>query len=245
MMRTILFDFDGVIADTEPIHYSALKRILADLDITLTEADYYASYLGFDDRGCFTAALESNHRTYQPALITELVDRKARVYLDVIRQQLTIFPGVRDLVRAAAADYPLAIVSGALRQEIELILERAGIRTLFRHITSAENVARGKPDPEGFLHALAALNRDRSGSSLTPADCLVIEDSLPGIRGAHAAGMKVLAVANTHTVQDLHEADAITHSLEQVNLSELRHRLWKPSSQQSMVIGHLGGANSK
>jgi HAD superfamily hydrolase (TIGR01509 family) len=226
-MRAILFDFDGVIADTEPIHYSALKQILADLDITLTETDYYASYLGFDDRGCFKAALESNHRPHQPSLIVELVDRKAKVYLEVIRQQLTIFPGVRELVHAAAADYPLAIVSGALRQEIELILERAGIRPLFQHITSAEDIARGKPDPEGFFHALAALNRGRSGPSITPADCLVIEDSLPGIRAAHAAGMKVLAVANTHTVQDLHEADAITHSLEQVDLVELHERLWK------------------
>jgi HAD superfamily hydrolase (TIGR01509 family) len=226
-LRGILFDFDGVIADTEPLHYKALTRVLADLGITLTEPEYYASYLGFDDRGCFTTALESNRRICTPALIAELVERKAKVYLDIIRHDLTIFPGVRELVRTAAAAYPLAIVSGALRQEIELILERAGIRPLFRHITSAEDVSRGKPDPEGFLHALTALNRDCSGSSITPADCLVIEDSLPGIRGARAAGMKVLAVANTHTVQDLHEADAIAHSLEQVDLSELRERLWK------------------
>src|SRR2546426_12047 len=116
----------------------------------------------------------------------------------------------------------------AKRSEIEFILEQAGIRKEFEHITSSENVARGKPDPEGFLHALASLNRRSSGGhvGLTAEDCLVIEDSIPGIRAAHAAGMKVLAVANTHTAQDLHEAEAVTKSLEEINLAELESRLY-------------------
>jgi beta-phosphoglucomutase-like phosphatase (HAD superfamily) len=92
------------------------------------------------------------------------------------------------------------------------------------HIISAEDVLRGKPDPQPFLLALKALQqRDQD---LMPASCLVIEDSLPGIRGALAAGMKVLAVANTHTVQDLHEAHAITHSLQETSLTDLRRTLW-------------------
>jgi beta-phosphoglucomutase-like phosphatase (HAD superfamily) len=131
-------------------------------------------------------------------------------------------------VREAAARHRLAIASGALRREIEYILECAGIRKEFEHITSAEDVRRGKPDPEPFVHALAALNRAaRSGQDpLSPDDCLVIEDSIPGIRAAHAAGMKVLAGANTHTIQDLHEADALTPSLADVKLRDLEARLW-------------------
>ena len=228
-LRAIIFDFDGVIADTEPLHFAALRQVLAGIDISLTEQEYYTDYLGFDDRGCFLAALQSHQRQALPTLLGELMDRKAQAYLSAVREHLAIFPGVRELVHDAAARYPLAIASGALRNEIELILEEAGLRKAFLHITSAEDVTRGKPAPEPFLHAMAALKREPSQLALPPDDCLVIEDALPGIRAARAAGMKILAVANTHTVQDLGEADAITHSLADTRLSDLRSRLWGPA----------------
>lgn len=225
-LRAIIFDFDGVIADTEPLHFAGFQQVLKEQDIVLTEADYYAHYLGYDDKGCFAAALAAHDRPISRPLIEQLVARKAKVYLESIQRHLVIFPGVREFVRDAASRYPLAIASGALRHEIELILEHAGIRKEFPHITSAEDVTEGKPNPQGFLHALAAINRHQPDTTIAPPECLVIEDSLPGIRGARAAGMKILAVANTHTVQDLHEADAVAHSLEQVRLPELRDRLW-------------------
>lgn len=227
MLRAVIFDFDGVIADTEPIHFAAFRKVLAEIGVALTEADYYANYLGYDDKGCFAAALAANGRPAPPATVADLVARKAGAYMEHIRRHLVVFPGVRELVRDAAARYRLAIASGALRHEIEFILEQAGIRREFAHITSAEDVTRGKPDPEGFLHALASLNRERPDEPLAAADCLVIEDSIPGIHAARAAGMKVLAVANTHTIQDLREADAVTHSLEGMNLTELSERLWR------------------
>ncbi len=230
-LRAIIFDFDGVIADTEPLHFAALRQVLAGIDIALTETEYYTDYLGFDDRGCFLAALKSHQRQASADLLAELMDRKAQAYLSAVKEQLAIFPGVRELVQEAAARYPLAIASGALRNEIELILEAAGLRKAFLHITSAEDVTRGKPAPEPFLRAMAGLNRQPAQPALTPDDCLVIEDSLPGIRAARAAGMKVLAVANTHTVQDLGEADAITHSLADTRLADLRARLWAPQGR--------------
>ncbi len=225
-MRAVIFDFDGVIADTEPLHFEGLRRTLADIGITLTEADYYANYLGFDDRGCILEALRVNQRPATGSLIHDLMHKKAAAYLASIKDHLVIFPGVREFVEETAATYPIAIASGALRPEIELILEQAGIRKVFRHITSAEDVTKGKPDPQPFLHALAALNQQSASSPVLPASCLVIEDSLPGIRAAKSAGMKVLAVANTHTAQDLHEAHAISHSLSETRLSELQARLW-------------------
>jgi HAD superfamily hydrolase (TIGR01509 family) len=225
-LRAIIFDFDGVIADTEPLHFAALQQVLAGIDIALTEAEYYTDYLGYDDRGCFMAALQQHHRQVTPAVLTELMHHKALAYLTAVKQHLAIFPGVRELVLEAAARYPLAIASGALRNEIELILEESGLRKAFRHITSAEDVTRGKPAPDPFLHAMAGLNQSSESRSLAPGDCLVIEDSLPGIRGARAAGMKVLAVANTHALQDLHEADSLTHSLADIQLSDLQARLW-------------------
>lgn len=225
-MRAVIFDFDGVIADTEPLHFEGLRRTLAGIGITLTEPDYYATYLGYDDRGCILEALRANRRPITKPIVQDLMQKKAAAYLASIHEHLVIFPGVREFVEEAAAAYPIAIASGALRPEIELILEQAGLRKAFRHITSAEDVTKSKPDPQPFLHALAGLNRQQGRSTLTADACLVIEDSLPGIRAAKAAGMKVLAVTNTHTVQDLHEAHAISTSLRETRLTELRGRLW-------------------
>jgi HAD superfamily hydrolase (TIGR01509 family) len=225
-LSAIIFDFDGVIADTEPLHFAGLRQTLAEIGISLTESDYYANYLGYDDRGCFLAALTANQRPNDPVALAQLMQRKALAYLESVKNNLAIFPGVREFVREAAALYPLAIASGALRHEIDVILEQAGLQKEFLHITSAEDVTRGKPDPQPFLHALNALNRQHQDQAITAESCLVIEDSFPGIRGAKAAGMKVLAVANTHTIQDLHEAHAVAQSLAQVRLSELRTNLW-------------------
>lgn len=225
-MRAVIFDFDGVIADTEPLHYESLRRTLADIAIILTEQDYYADYLGFDDRGCILEALRINRRPIAPALVEELMAKKAGAYLTSIKDHLVIFPGVREFVEAAAAAYPIAIASGALRAEIELVLDQIGIRKAFRHITSAEDVTKGKPDPEPFLHALAGLNHRHSAAPISPESCLVIEDSRPGIRAAKCAGMKVLAVTNTHTAQDLHEADAISPNLSDTRLKHVCARLW-------------------
>ncbi|MGH7216192.1 MAG: HAD family hydrolase [Nitrospiraceae bacterium] len=222
----IIFDFDGVIADTEPLHFAGFRQTLAEIGISLTESDYYANYLGYDDRGCFIAALAAHQRPTNPAALEQLMQQKALTYLESVKNHLVIFPGVREFVREAAAAYPLAIASGARRHEIEVILDQIGLRKEFLHITSAEDVTRGKPDPQPFLQALNALNRQCRVQAITAGSCLVIEDSIPGIRGAKTAGMKVLAVANTHTIQDLHEAHAVIKSLSQVHLNELRERLW-------------------
>jgi len=226
LLSAIIFDFDGVIADTEPLHFAGFRQTLAEIGISLTESDYYANYLGYDDRDCFIAALNAYQRLTDSATLAQLMQRKAHAYLESVKDHLVIFPGVREFVHEAASAYPLAIASGALRHEIEVILERAGLRNQFLHITSAEDVTRGKPDPQPFLHALNALNRLHPEQAITAESCLVIEDSIPGIRGAKTAGMKVLAVANTHSTQDLHEAHAVAQSLAQACLIELRTQLW-------------------
>jgi HAD superfamily hydrolase (TIGR01509 family) len=230
MLRAIIFDFDGVVADSEPTHCAVFQRVLKeDAGVDLTVEDYYAHYLGYDDKGCFAAVLADRGRPAPQALIDHLVRRKADIFLDELRTHLVIFPGVREFVREAEPRYRLAVASGALRHEIEFVLEEAGIRKAFEHITSAEDVRRGKPDPEGFLHALTALNRlGRSGEGpLAPADCLVVEDSLPGIKAAHAAGMKVLAVSNTHPAEDLREADEVAASLAGLRPQDVAARLWR------------------
>lgn len=216
MLQAVIFDFNGVIVDDEPIHFRLFQKVLAEEGITLTEKAYYARYLGFDDRGAFIAGFQEHQRPLDDAKLRQLIERKAVYYQDTIRSAVTIFPGVSKLVAELAKTLPLAVASGALRHEIETILGTAGLREHFRAIASAEDVERGKPEPDIFLKALASLN-EQSKDSLEPGNCVVIEDSKEGVRGARRAGMKCLAVTNSHPAELLGEAHAIVKSLQEVS----------------------------
>jgi beta-phosphoglucomutase len=223
MLRAIFFDFNGIIADDEPIHLKMFQKVLADEGIGLSEEKYYQVYIGMDDRDCFESVLRERGRETTPQKILELVARKARYYEAYIRDHLLFFPGVLSFIRKAASKYPLAVVSGALRQEIDFILQRGGIRQAFQIIVSAEDVLRGKPDPEGYLRALEEINRGRSGGeTFSASECLVIEDTLAGIEAARGAGMKCLAIANSYQVSELEPAaDLVAVTLEDLPLERL------------------------
>ena len=219
MLKALIFDFNGIIVDDEPIHFELFRRVLGEEGIELTEENYYARYLGFDDRGAFSAAYHENGRLLDESLLARLIGRKAVYYQTAIQNKVTIFPGVEKLIAALAPALPLAVASGALRKEIETILTTAGLVKHFSVIISAEDVNHGKPEPEIFLKALAGLNAQvKSRDRITAADCLVIEDSKEGIRGARRAGMKCLAVSNSHPAELLQEANAVVTSLEDVDL---------------------------
>jgi beta-phosphoglucomutase len=182
-LKAIIFDFNGVIVDDEPLHLELFKRVLSEEGIGLSDEDYHAKYLGYDDRGCFVAALTDAGRVEAATnadFIHELIDRKAEYYRRAIKERCLLFPGVVELVERSAARFPLAIASGALRGEIEWVLEQGGVRRCFQEIVAAEDVSACKPDPEGYVKALAALNA-RSDASIFAAECLVIEDSVAGV----------------------------------------------------------------
>lgn len=221
MLQSVIFDFNGIIVNDEPIHFRLFQKVLAEEGIVLTEQDYYARYLGFDDRGAFCAGFHDHGRNLDDAHLAALIARKAEYYMQEIRNRVDIFPGVIDLVRDLSGHVPLAIASGALRHEIEIILRTAGLYDQFRGIVSAEDVQHGKPEPEIFLKALDLLNRQSQGS-LAAENCVVIEDSKEGLRGARRAGMKCLAVTNSHPAELLIDADAIVESLEAVDLKYLQ-----------------------
>lgn len=218
-IAAVVFDFDGVIVDTEPLHLAAFRAVLEPEGIRLTDEEYWESYLGFDDRDAITAALSRAGRAVTAAAVATLMTRKAERFLALVDAGVPVFPGVDAFVRAAAARGPLAIGSGALRAEIELILERVGLRAAFEAIVSAEDVARGKPDPETYLRALAALGRRRP--SLAPGDCLAVEDSAAGVRAAKDAGMRCIAVTNSSPAATLAAADLVVDSLEGVRWDAL------------------------
>jgi HAD superfamily hydrolase (TIGR01509 family) len=178
MLRAVIFDFNGIIVDDEPIHFKLFQRVLGEEGIALTEEDYYARYLGFDDRGAFMAGFRENSRPLSVEKLHELIERKADYYQEAIRNHVTVFPGVKSLVVDLARTLPLAVASGALRHEIETILKALGLLDHFRAIIAAEDVTQGKPEPEIYLKALAALNaRGGQGKRIEAADCVVIEDS--------------------------------------------------------------------
>lgn len=137
-----------------------------------------------------------------------------------MRERLQVFPGVVEFIREAWLRYPLAVASGALRHEVELVLQHAGVRSCFQVIVAAEDVVMGKPDPEPFLKACSQLSASQV-ESFGPSECLVIEDSMPGVRAAHLAGMRCLAVTNSYPEARLVEADRVVHSLSGLAPQEL------------------------
>src|SRR5689334_19583931 len=207
MDRGILFDFNGVLIDDEPQHCEALTAALAEYDIPLDRESYYREYLGFDDRECFRFTFARHGRPTDPAAVATAIERKARHYGAAIRRSMTLVPGARDFVRAAATEgLALAVVSGALRREIELVLQVADLRSLFSVVVAAEDVSACKPDPQGFVRARTALG-------LAPEQCVVVEDSLPGLEAAHAAGMRCAALATSHPADALSAADVVWPNL--------------------------------
>jgi HAD superfamily hydrolase (TIGR01509 family) len=208
-LRAAVFDFDGVIVDSEPLHFELFRRLLGEEGIALTREQYDAIYLGMDDRECFTEALTRHGKTAALPRVPELIERKSALLMSTIADHVPLLPGAVDFVRVLATSFPLAICSGALRREIEAMLKQAGILSCFVGIISAEDVSHGKPNPEGFTKALALLNRSQNPAPpIAAASCLAIEDSLAGIEAARAAGMRCLAVANSYPAAALKQAGA-------------------------------------
>jgi len=229
MLRAVIFDFNGVLIDDEPIHLEMFQKVLKDEGLSLNKKDYYEHYLGFDDRGCFKAFYKQIGHILSDTTLEDLIQRKAHYYRESIENRMVVFPGVQQLIPDLSSQIPLAIASGALRSEIELILDKIHLRKCFRGIVSAEDVNEGKPNPEIFNKALALLNQVAADGSIDSSKCLAIEDSREGIRAAHGARLKCLAVTNSHSENELSEADAVVHSLEQVNLNYLQKLLTTPN----------------
>jgi len=198
MIQAVLFDFNGVLVDDEPQHCEALQRVLAEDGITLSRDEYYAHYLGLDDRTGFVEAYRRAQRTLTTEWVKHLIDKKSQIYLDLVSNTLKMVPGAQEFVRAAAQHFRLGIVSGALRREIESLLSRAQLMLQFEVIVAAGEVPQSKPHPASYLAALRAFN-DRS--PIKAANCVVIEDSLHGLQAARAAGMPCVTLTTSHAVE--------------------------------------------
>jgi beta-phosphoglucomutase len=210
----VLFDFDGVIVNSEPLHFLALHQTMQEQGIDdLTEDEYYTELLGLNDRDAVRTLLARRNRPSEPRTLLALVARKSRAMMELIEQRkVHALPGVEALVRGLWRNYPLAICSGALREEIDAMLIGVALRDCFDVIIAAEDVINGKPDPEGYLLAMAQL-AERHHRKLRPADCLIIEDAPTVIGPMRRAGFKVLGLASSYPPERLADADYVVRSL--------------------------------
>jgi beta-phosphoglucomutase len=218
-MRAVIFDFDGVLVDSEPLHFQALQEALEPEGIGISRDSYYAKYLAFDDFGALRKVLEDHGISPDSELLERLARRKARSFEDLLNR-VGFFPGARELVQGLAARVPLAIASGARHAEIEAILNVGGLREAFSAIVGADDVPRTKPDPAPYLIAAEQLLAVAPG--LEPWQCLAVEDSMPGIASALAAGMKVVGVAHSYPPAKLKAAHLVVESLYGIDHDGLR-----------------------
>lgn len=221
-MRGVVFDFDGIIVDSEPLHYRAFQKILEPLGAGFSWDDYVDRYMGFDDRDAFREAFRVRGLPLDAVKLAELIAAKATVFHDVAAEGVVAYPGVVALISALSGQIPLAICSGALRSDIEPVLAMLGLANAFDCMVTAEDVSASKPDPASYSLAVERLQHAFPQAAITAAQTVAIEDTPAGIQSAKGAGMRVLAVTNSYPAKDLATADRIVASLSDLEPEELK-----------------------
>jgi beta-phosphoglucomutase len=217
MIEAIFFDFNGVIIDDERLQLQAYQEVLQKQNLQLTKEQYFAS-LGMDDRSFVRALFQQEGKKLTDETLLTVLAEKAVCHRTLIADELPLFPGVVTFLKATSRGYSLGLVSMASHEEIRYVLERSRLGSLFSVIVSAEDVNVCKPAPHCYRQALEKLNQKRRAARLLPLlshECLVIEDSPPGIYSGREAGMRTLGVTNTVSERQLRLAGAevVTASL--------------------------------
>ena len=218
MIKAIVFDFDGVLADSEWLHLRAYQELLQPVGVPLTKEVYCERYLGFDDEGVFQEIARDYGLLLGDEEIELLIAEKGRRFEAMISSANVLYPAAVPTVRGLASTFPLGIASGSLRHEIELMLRGASLADAFRFIVSADDVERTKPAPDPYLKA-AELH------GLAPGECVAIEDSHWGLVSARDAGMKTIGLASTYPASELTDADLVVAELRDITV-DLIKRSW-------------------
>ena len=228
MIKSIFFDFNGVIIDDENIQMNAYKEVLKEQHgIEVTEEWYFDS-LGMDDRTFIKAMFDRAKKPMPADALEGVLSAKTIRHRKMIEDELPLFPGVVTFLKSASRNFALGLVSMANSNEINNVLERAQLRSLFSVLVMAEDVNVCKPAPDCYRRGLEKLNEQRRGRRLLPVlpnECLAIEDSPPGIQAARGAGMHTLGITNTVGEEALRQvgAEVVTHSLADWTADSVRH----------------------
>lgn len=217
MLEAVVFDFDGVIVDTEHLHYEAFNRILEPMGLGISWEHYVRDLIGFDDRGAFSAVLRRARQPYPEEEIRRLIERKAATFNHMVASESPDpFPGAVELILALSGRLPLALCSGALRSDIDPIFKSLEIEHAFDAIVTADDVSRSKPDPMCYRLAVRRL-AEKYERELPPSACLAIEDTPAGILSAKGARLRVLGLTNSYDRDYLAQADFVRDTLEGVD----------------------------
>jgi HAD superfamily hydrolase (TIGR01509 family) len=219
-IRAVVFDFDGVIANSEPLHYRGFRDVLAGEGVTLDEHDYYTRYLGFDDAGVFQAIASDRGLDWQRPLVARLMERKAARLEELEREASVLFPGARTAIERLSQACTIAIASGALRAEILRVLEREQLAHHFAAVVAAEDTPASKPAPDPYLRAVDLLSAS-SRVPIRPRDCVAIEDSQWGLQSAKVAGLRTVAITHTYPATALPEAELVVDHLDALTWERL------------------------
>jgi beta-phosphoglucomutase len=215
VIRAVVFDFDGVLANSEPLHFRAFRDVLAGISLTLTEAAYYDQYLGYDDIGAFRAIAADAGVTLDDEKIAGLTGQKAVRLEELERGASVLFPGAREAIQRMARHGPIAIASGAIRPEIVRVLEREDLLSLFPVLVAAGDTPASKPDPAPYARAVELLG-EVTGRPVQPGECVAIEDSRWGLQSAKSAGLHTVAVTHSYPAGDLLDADTVIDHLDEL-----------------------------
>jgi beta-phosphoglucomutase len=221
-LQAIVFDFDGVIANSEPLHLKAFQQALAPEGVELSSAEYYARYLGYDDVGLFEALSKDLGLPMSSGHVTTLVARKGERMQALLRSGSVLFPGAKEFIREAAAVVPIAIASGAMRHEIDEVIDAAGMTDLFSTIVAAGDTPQSKPSPAPYQLALERL-RESCGRDIDPRRVVAIEDSKWGLESAQGAGLRLVGVTSSYSAHELNGAELVVDSLKALTLPALDH----------------------
>ena len=223
MLKAVIFDFDGVICDSEALHYRALNTVFNRCGVDIPKAVHWDKYLGFTDLENIEAVNADYCMGLDAVGVQRLIAEKKEVFDHLAAAESLLIDGVEPFVQMLM-EHGLrrAICSGALRSDIDLMLNGSGLDGAFEVIVTADDVAKGKPSPEGYLLALSKLNLSGQ-DTIKPAECVVIEDSHWGLEAAKAAGMHPIAVTNTYSRAELeNKAEYVSDNLGTVTIEVLR-----------------------
>ncbi|MDR3569679.1 MAG: HAD family phosphatase [Syntrophobacteraceae bacterium] len=220
-LQAVIFDCDGVLVDTEPLHYQAFQKVLGPLGLGHDYARYLDRFVGFDDRDAFLYAFKEAGRELCAASLAKLIEEKSAALGQLIKRGAPGFPGVVSLVESLRErGVVMAVASGALRCEVEAFVSSLGLDGVFSAIVAANDVKKSKPDPETYRLAVERLSR-LGPNPLDPLCCLAIEDTPAGIHSAKSAGLAVVAVTNSFPATELTGANKVVGSLLELNFQAM------------------------